>query len=89
MARLINQGNVQDVKNSLLHSEANYTAKQLNAEIKAEQKGRNRITVINLLKAAIRRKKGIKVNRSSVDGKFVTESFAETNKNTTQSQKFK
>jgi hypothetical protein len=89
MARLINQGNVHDIKASLHNCEEKFTVKEFKTEIKAEKNGRNRKGVINLLNAAIRRKQGVKVNRSSIDGKFVSKQFATSHKKTTQSESIK
>lgn len=57
MTRLINSGNVEDVKCSLMHSADYCTIGELEEEILAERKGYNRVTVIRLLERAIKAKK--------------------------------
>ncbi len=53
---LINSGNVDDIRNSLRHCEHKLSIKDINEEIEKEKSGKNRASVISLLKAAMKRK---------------------------------
>jgi hypothetical protein len=54
--RFIYAGNVQDIKSSLIHAESNVTIQELENEIESEIQYKNRKSVVDLLRAAVRRK---------------------------------
>jgi hypothetical protein len=53
---LINKGSVDDVRSTLRLEEPKLSIQYLTGEIEKERKGLGRTTVINMLKAAIKRK---------------------------------